>query len=127
MVPWVRAMQTTTALSSGELANWVAAVGTVSAVIFALWFQWLRAHQRRPKLTLEFEDGADRANVEQVVGPPQQPELYRSHWIRPRVTNKRGSDSAEEVEVLLVSVKAHDDEPATSPEPPSERLLEGLP
>ena len=44
--------------------NWVGAVTTVSAVVFALWFQWWRAHQRRPKLTLEFDDEADRANVE---------------------------------------------------------------
>jgi hypothetical protein len=41
--------------------------------------------------------------------------------------NARGRDSAEDVEVLLVGVKAHDDEPGTSSEPPSERLLEGHP
>ena len=120
-------MHTTTAISGAEAANWVAAVGTVSAVVFALWFQWWRARQRRPRLTLAFDDAADRANVEQVVDSPQQPELYRSHWIRPRVMNKRGRDSAEDVEVLLVGVNAHDDEPGTSSEPPSERLLEGLP
>jgi hypothetical protein len=98
--------------------NW-----TVGAVVFALWFQWWRAKQRRPKLALEFDDDADRANVEQVVDSPQQPELYRSHWIRPRVMNKRGKDSAEDVEVLLVGVRG----PETSSGPSSERVLEGLP
>jgi hypothetical protein len=120
-------MQTTTALSSADAASWVAAVGTVSAVVFALWFQWWRTRQRRPELTLEFNDDADRANVEQLVDSPQQPKTYRSHWIRPRVMNKRGRNSAEDVEVLLVGVKAHDDEPGSLLEPPSERLLEGLP
>jgi hypothetical protein len=125
--PDARAMHITTALSSAEAASWVAAVGTVSAVVFALWFQWWRARQRRPQLTMEFDDDADRANVEQQADSPQEPKTYRSHWIRPRVMNKRGKDSAEDVEVLLVGVKALDHEPGTSLEPPSERLLEGLP
>lgn len=111
-----------------ELARTVAAligaVGTVAAVVVALWLQWLRVRRRRPSLTIDFDSTHDRVNVAQRAKEPQEPLDYRSHWVRPRVINERGRDSAEDVQVLLVDVKAIDSNPGRLLHP--ERNLEGL-
>jgi hypothetical protein len=120
-------MQTITAVSGTEIATWLGTAAAVAAVVVAVWFQWGRPSRRRPRLTLLFDGTRDRADVEQRVNPPQQPDVYRSHWVRPRVANAPRRDSAEEVEVRLFSVEARRSEPGRSPEPPRERLLEGRP
>jgi hypothetical protein len=120
-------MQTITALSGTEAATWLGTAAAVGAVLVAVWFQWGRPSRRRPRLTLVYDDTRDRADVEQRVNPPQQPDLYRSHWVRPRVANAPRRDSAEDVEVSLFSVEARRSEPGRSPETARERLLEGRP
>lgn len=117
-----------TGINGAGVADWLTAIGTLGAVVVALWLQWWLVRQRRPSLKLEFESARDRVDVVQRVSSPHEPLEYRSHWVRPRVTNRRRCDSAENVEVLLVSVEASDGIPG-SPSPPTsaERLLEGLP
>jgi hypothetical protein len=118
-------------IGQGNVMDWLrtgaallGAVGTVGAVVLALWLQWFRVERRRPSLTLDFNPTLDRVNVPQRAEDPQEPRDYRSHWLRPRVTNKPGGDSAEDVEVVLVGVEPLDSETGRSSQ--RERNLEGL-
>jgi hypothetical protein len=118
-------------IGEGNVMDWLrtgaallGAVGTVLAVILALWLQWFRIERRRPSLTLDFDPTLDRVNVPQRADAPQEPRDYRSHWVRPRVTNERDGDSAVDVEVVLVRVEARDSETGRSSQ--REHNLEGL-
>jgi hypothetical protein len=82
-------------IGEGNVMDWLrtgaallGAVGTVAAVVLALWLQWFRVKRRRPSLTLHFDPTLDRVDVPQRAEDPQEPRDYRSHWLRPRVTNE---------------------------------------
>jgi hypothetical protein len=107
-----------TATDSAGVAEWIGAVGTALAVILALWLQWLRVWLRRPALVLEFDGKRDRADIRHADG-------YASHWVRPRVRNRPGRDSADDVEVMLARVRLLDEAAGSRSERPEE-LLEGL-
>jgi hypothetical protein len=111
-------MELNTATDSAGAAEWIGAVGTALAVILALWLQWLRVWLRRPALVLEFDGKRDRADIRHADG-------YASHWVRPRVRNRPGRDSADDVEVMLARVRLLDEAPGSRSERPEE-LLEGL-
>jgi hypothetical protein len=121
----------TETIGGGDVTDWlgtvaalIGAVGTLGAVFLALWLQWLRVQRRRPSLTLHFDKTRDRVSVPQRAKDRQEPLDYRSHWVRPRVTNKTGGDSAEDVEIVLVRVEALDNETGRSSQ--RESNLEGL-
>ena len=83
--------------------EWVGALATVAAVVLALALalgQAVSARRRRPQLSLAFDPGSELDFIRGVgLGSGGE-----SHWLRLRVRNKRGKRSADDVEVLLVSV-----------------------
>jgi hypothetical protein len=115
---------------AAETAEWLTAAGTLGAVVVAVglqgWQSW-RSRRRRPSLSLSFDNERDRVDVppQRPASPEQKPDFYCSHWVRPQVRNERGRNSAEDVEVILVSVRAEPDGPESSPPVADERLLEG--
>jgi hypothetical protein len=95
---------------SSEVRDWLTAIGTVGAVIVAVasaWWVERRAHARRPKLSLAFdrESGVHTETVT-ALHPDGTP---AAHWpaahLRFEVTNARGKDAADDVEVLLTAVR----------------------
>ena len=91
---------------SGDFRDWliavstaVAAVGTVGAVVYALYRDTIREVKRRPLLSMSLNPTWGKDNLDLV--PVASPE---SHWIRARVMNAPGRHSAEDVEVLVARV-----------------------
>jgi hypothetical protein len=87
----------------GNLAQWVAAVGTISAVSIALFKEPLLAWLRRPELKAEI-----RAEYPFCVKTPAfetSPEKWKGfrYWIRILVTND-GHSRANQVEVFLANL-----------------------
>lgn len=84
---------------SDYLTAWAtlgAAVGTISAVLIALYRDTWRAWRRRPRLSLSFGAGNKGSQTWSTTGG--------SAWLpglRLKVTNAKGRDSAEDVEVLF--------------------------
>jgi hypothetical protein len=77
-------------------ADWLAAVGTIAAVVIAVGIQfliWWREKRRRPLLTLEHD--RDHSQVE------LDPDYEALPSIRLRVANSRDKDAADGVEVLV--------------------------
>jgi hypothetical protein len=115
---------------AAETVEWMTAAGTVGAVVVAVGLQgWqsFRARRRRPSLSLSFDNERDRVDVppQRPASPMQQPDFYVSHWVRPQVRNDRGRNSGEDVEVILVRVRAQSDGSVPSRAVADERLLEG--
>ncbi|WP_199513888.1 hypothetical protein [Nucisporomicrobium flavum] len=91
--------------TSASLADWISAigqaagaVGTVAAVVVALFLPgWQRA-KMRPIVTLEF----DRTSEDLAVyeSPP-----WASVWIRLRATNRPGRETARKVRVIASKVE----------------------
>jgi hypothetical protein len=77
------------------------ALGTVGAVIVALflgWWGWRRQRRHRPELTLSHDPRVDR--TEEAWGNGHQ-----AAFVRLAVTNAPGKHAAEETEVLVVALK----------------------
>ena len=91
--------------------DWATAVGTVGAVLTALYVGVGRAYRRQPKLSLIFyPDTSDTIVVRAVElmpdtltggRTPQVMDDYESAYLRLRVRNKAGRDTAEDVEVTI--------------------------
>jgi hypothetical protein len=80
-------------------ATVAAAFGTVGAVVLALHRDYIRAKRRRPRLDLRFDGtGADQDIVGTEGG-------FEAACIRMRVTNEKGRDTADDVQVLVTEVR----------------------
>lgn len=90
-------------------ATVVAAIGTVGAVVYALYRDMFFANRRRPRLDLQF-DGTDADQV--VVGTAGGGEAA---YVRLRVTNERGKDSADDVQVLVTEHRPQDGSAEATP------------
>jgi hypothetical protein len=72
-------------LTSELIASYLEAIGTISAVILALFLQVYLVWKRRPRLSLEYSAGVgsnDYRNVEKVD--------FCEHWLQFRVVAKSG-------------------------------------
>lgn len=85
-----------------------AAVGTVGAVVLALYRDFIRAKRRRPSVDLRFDaSGGDQVIVRTAGGSD-------AAYVRLRVTNEKGKDSADDVQVLVTEVRPQDGSPVTA-------------
>lgn len=86
-------------VATTDTADWLTAVGTVAAVVVAVflqaWISW-RARGRRPKLSLSFDRFA--------YAWERQLDATEIRYLRLAVTNARGKHAAEEVEVLVLKI-----------------------
>jgi hypothetical protein len=90
-------------LTSELVASYLEAIGTVSAVILALFLQVYLVWKRRPRLSLAYSAGArdnDYRNVEKAD--------FCEHWLQFRVMAKSGTVAARDVEVFVASVRRPD-------------------
>jgi hypothetical protein len=89
----------------------ISATATVLAVLVALFGPEWRERRKRPQLSLSFDEQRD------VV--PVRP-AGEAKWVyaRPRVHNRQGRRTAEDVEAVVTSIQRE-------PPAPSEGLLEG--
>ncbi len=79
-----------------------AALGTLSAVLLALYRDTWREWRLRPRLTLHLDPMWTESNRDLFWQQGQAP----AHWLRLRVRNEKGRRSAEDVEVLLTAFYA---------------------
>lgn len=89
----------------------IAAVGTLLAVIVALYLNLWREARKRPALSLGFEDPSLACGAG-FQGDPQGPAAARAltHLpVRIRVLNQKGRRTAQDVEVLLTASWIGDD------------------
>lgn len=82
-------------------ATVAAAIGTVGAVVYALYRDLFFASRRRPRLDLRFGVGADQVVVRTVGGS-------EAAYVRLRVTNAKGKDTADDVQVLVTEIARQD-------------------
>lgn len=80
----------------------VAALGTLSAVLVALYRDTWREWRSRPLLSLHLDPIWTESNRDLFWQQGQ----YPAHWLRPRVKNEKGRRSAEDVEVLVTAFYA---------------------
>jgi hypothetical protein len=95
-------------ISADAVREWLIAVGTIGAVVVALYVGVIRPRLRRPSLSLGF-DGVDEedAVIVQSAAPVktwQQPTIDTA-YLRLRVCNRESRDTAEDVEVLVERVR----------------------
>jgi hypothetical protein len=84
------------------------AVGTLGAVLYALFRDLFVTPRRRPKLNLRF----DRSGNDQIiVGTAGGDEAA---YVRLRVANQRGRDTADEVVVVVTELRRLDSESAST-------------
>jgi hypothetical protein len=86
------------------VANVFGAVGTVGAVIVALFLQYFNVRRARPKLSVEFSDQPHDEDIAPV--DLDRPNLF----IRLKVRAERGREVARSVQVLLLRI----DRPASA-------------
>jgi hypothetical protein len=79
-------------------ATVAAAIGTVGAVLYALYRDLILANRRRPRLDLLFDPTGPDAVVVGTLGGTD------SAYVRLRVTNAKGKDTADDVQVLVTEV-----------------------
>jgi hypothetical protein len=79
------------------------AVGTIGAVAYALFRDLVVVPRRRPKLDLRF----DKAGNDQVVVGTSGG--FDAAYVRLRVANARGKDTADDVVVMVTEVRRLDD------------------
>jgi hypothetical protein len=81
-------------------ATVVAALGTVGAVVLALWLQVYRAWRRKPSLTMSYS-----ADPNSGCWAPVYREGHQALWLRFSVSNATGKDTARDVQVLVTRVE----------------------
>jgi hypothetical protein len=81
------------------------AIGTIGAVVAAVWLQGLRANRLRPSLSLQFN-----FKTHDVVMNLDPPRLY----VRFTVINGAGRHTAARVECWVIGVQEHDTVPTSS-------------
>ena len=84
------------------IAAAVAAIGTLSAVLVALYRDTWRQRKTRPLLSLHLDPRWSETNRDLFWQQGRSP----AHWLRLEVRNGKGRRSAEEVEVLLTAFYA---------------------
>ena len=85
-------------------ATVAAAVGTIGAVLVALYLSVWRERRRKPSLTLSIEDSAPETSYGLVWEDParfRDPEIPVAEPVYVEVTNANGHSTAHDVEVLL--------------------------
>jgi hypothetical protein len=100
VTPWVDPTQWTHR-DWAELRDWLAALGTVAAVLVALYVGVWRSWRQRPSLSLIFDDSIGLTDLTEIT--TQGGTL--AGYVRFRVQAKKGKRAAEDVEVLVLSVK----------------------
>jgi hypothetical protein len=85
------------------------AIGTIGAVVYALFRDLFVTPRRRPKLDLRFDHtGNDQAIVGTEGG-------FDAAYVRLRVANGQGKDTADDVVVMVTEVRRLDPEHTTQP------------
>jgi hypothetical protein len=79
------------------------AIGTVGAVAYALFRDLFVTPRRRPKLDLRFDRGS---NDQVVVGTPGD---FDAAYVRLRVANREGKDTADDVVVMMTELRRLED------------------
>jgi hypothetical protein len=83
-------------------ATVAAAVGTVGAVLYALFRDLILANRRRPRLDLRFDaHGTDQVVVGTVGG-------FDAAYVRLRVTNEKRKDTADDVQVFVREIASQE-------------------
>jgi hypothetical protein len=94
------------------VATSFAAVGTVAAVLIALYRDLVHERRVRPSLRIDFDPAGRQRNLDLVtVGPTDD----RVHWVRLRVSNAKRRRSAEKVEVFLLRCQRLDQQGPQTP------------
>jgi hypothetical protein len=85
--------------------NVAIAVGTIGAVLAALFGDWIRAAIFKPRLTLELASVVGEATTVQLTAPSgeSRPEKARYHHLR--VANRAAWPKASQVQVYLVRIE----------------------
>lgn len=83
------------------LANYLEAIGTISAVLVALFTQVIREKLKRPKLTMSLS--TDREDEDLVF--LHLPDGGLQYWLRLRIYAKPGRRTARQVQVFLTRVR----------------------
>lgn len=91
---------------TNAISQVLAAIGTIGAVVLALFLQVVIVRRRRPELFLDFSDSLHR---EDVLLMDQDADF--DAYIRMKVRSKRGRRTAKNVEVLLLRLER----PANAP------------
>lgn len=108
-------MDRVSGVGATQTPTWImiaSAVGTLSAVLVALYVQVFREWRRRPKLGLAPFSAADSDGVILRL----KDEI--SAWIRLQVHNEPGRRTAEDVEVIVVSIARDDNGERPPPDEP---------
>lgn len=84
------------------------AVGTIAAVIVALFGGWLRARFAPPKLVLGLENELGVKTPVNLTAPDGSTREALSRWYHVRVDNKRRWSPATQVQVFLLRIEEPD-------------------
>jgi hypothetical protein len=92
--------------------NWGAqvaiAVGTIAAVVVALFGDWLRGRLAPPKLVLKLRDGRGEKTPVTLTAPDGSTRETVGRWYHLRVENERRWSPARQVQVFLLRVEEPD-------------------
>ena len=98
-------------LFASGATDWLAALGTVGAVLVALFLQLARPWWRRPQLELLPYDPSPETGDRSLVRPGDKPPARAedaSLWFRLRVTNKGHGSPARNAQVTVVRTRCLD-------------------
>jgi len=85
------------------------AIGTIGAVVVALFGGWLRAHLTPPKLTLRLKDERGEKTPVKIMDPNAGSQREsEGRWFHVVVENKRRWSPAREAQVFLLRVEERD-------------------
>jgi hypothetical protein len=85
------------------------AIGTIGAVIVALFGGWLRAHLAAPRLKIGLgQNGTNGIYVRTLIPPEEKPIETFSRWYHLRVENERRWSPAKDVRLLLLRLEQRD-------------------
>ncbi len=92
--------------------NWVVqlaiAIGTLGAVIVALFGHWLRSHVAPPQLKLSLSDARGVRTPTTLIAPDGTTRQTESRWYHVRVENQRRWSPATQVQVYLLRIEEPD-------------------
>jgi hypothetical protein len=95
----------------GAFIDWLQAAGTFAAVVAAVGIAvWgaRRERQRQPALSLAFDPSLKAPDFMAGMWSTDGVDWFESHWIRLRVENAAGRNSADDVEVLFLGLESLD-------------------
>ena len=95
----------------GASIDWLQAAGTFAAVVAAVGIAVWGAHRerkRQPALSLAFDPSLQAPDVMAGMWSTDGVGSYESHWVRLRVENAAGRNSADDVEVLFLALESLD-------------------